>query len=56
MLEACGYPNLTVKDALGLIGFVIFIAAVVGAAAGMTWLVVRFSPPPKKAPDPEQQA
>ena len=21
MLEACGYPNLTVKDALGLIGY-----------------------------------
>jgi hypothetical protein len=55
MLEACGYPNLTVKDALGLIAFVVFIAAVIGVAAGLTWIVVRFSPAPKKGPEPEQQ-
>jgi len=55
MLEACGYPNLTVKDALGLFAFVVFIAAVIGVAAGLTWLVVRFTPSPKKAPDPDQQ-
>ncbi|MHB8649784.1 MAG: hypothetical protein ACYDBR_06350 [Gaiellaceae bacterium] len=36
--------------ALGLIVFVVFIAAIVGAAAGITWLVVRFSP--KKKPEP----
>lgn len=34
-------------DVLGLLGFVVFIAAVVGAAAGVTWTVVKFSPPKK---------
>ena len=34
---------------LGLLAFVLFIAVVVGAAAGVTWLVVRFSP--SKKPD-----
>jgi hypothetical protein len=36
---------------LGLLAFVLFIAAIVGAAAGVTWLVVRLSPP-KKADAP----
>jgi len=31
--------------ALGLLAFVLYIALVVGAAAGVTWLVVRLSPP-----------
>jgi hypothetical protein len=44
-----------VSDALGLVAFVVFIAAVIGVAAGLTWVVVRFSPAPK-APDPEQQS
>jgi hypothetical protein len=35
---------------LGLIGFVIFILAVVGAAAGITWIVVRLSPPKAQPP------
>jgi hypothetical protein len=43
------------KDALGLVGFVVFIAVIISIAAGLTWLVVRFSPPPK-APDPEQNS
>jgi len=30
---------------LGLLGFAAFILCVIGLAAGMTWLVVRFSPP-----------
>jgi hypothetical protein len=34
---------------IGLLLFVVFIAAVIGAAAGVTMLVVRFSPP--KNPD-----
>ncbi len=34
---------------LGLVAFVVFIAAVVAAAAGITWVVVRVSP--AKAPD-----
>jgi hypothetical protein len=29
---------------LGLVGFVIYIACVIGAAAGVTWLVVKLSP------------
>jgi len=35
-----------VGTVLGLGGFVLFIAAVVALAAGITWLVVRFSPKP----------
>ncbi|MEN3341812.1 MAG: hypothetical protein V7644_1216 [Actinomycetota bacterium] len=37
------------STALGLIAFVVFIAAIIGAAAGITWVVVRFSP--GKKPD-----
>jgi hypothetical protein len=35
-----------VATALGLLGFVVFIAGVIGIAAGVTWLVVRVSPTP----------
>jgi hypothetical protein len=35
-----------VATALGLVGVVIFIAAVVSLAAGVTWLVVKISPNP----------
>jgi hypothetical protein len=35
--------------ALGLVAFVVFIAAVISVAAGITWLVVRLSP--TKKPD-----
>ncbi|HET8894128.1 MAG TPA: hypothetical protein VFM96_08550 [Gaiellaceae bacterium] len=34
---------------LGLIAFVVFIACIIAAAAGITWVVVRFSP--AKKPD-----
>ena len=37
------------KDAIGLLLFVAYIAAIVGLAAGITWLVVRLSP--AKKPD-----
>ncbi|HXR11417.1 MAG TPA: hypothetical protein VN770_03915 [Gaiellaceae bacterium] len=30
---------------LGLLAFVLFIACVVGTAAGITWVVVRLAPP-----------
>jgi hypothetical protein len=33
-----------VADALGLIAFVGYCLAIVGAAAGITWLVVRLTP------------
>ena len=31
-------------NVLGLLGFAVFIACVVATAAGVTWLVVKFSP------------
>jgi hypothetical protein len=36
-----------VSTALGLIAFIVFIAVVIATAAGITWLVVRFSPAKK---------
>jgi hypothetical protein len=41
------------EDALGLLLFVVYIAAIISAAAGVTWLVVRITPtkkPPATAP------
>jgi hypothetical protein len=37
-----------VSNVLGLIGMALFIVAIVALAAGVTWLVVRLSPPSKK--------
>jgi len=34
-------------DALGLFGMLLFCGAVIAFAAGITWLVVRFSPAKK---------
>jgi FlaG/FlaF family flagellin (archaellin) len=39
-----------VHTALGLVGVVLFIAFVVALAAGVTWLVVRFTPSPQSKP------
>jgi hypothetical protein len=36
-------------DALGLLGMILFCAAVIALAAGVTWLVVKLSP--AKRPD-----
>jgi hypothetical protein len=36
-------------DALGLLGMVLFITCVIALAAGVTWIVVRYSP--SKRPD-----
>jgi hypothetical protein len=36
-----------VANILGLLGIALFIVAVIALAAGVTWLVVRFSPTPK---------
>ena len=42
---------------LGLIGVAIFIACVIALAAGVTWAVVRLSPPPgSKKPKSEPDA
>ena len=37
---------------LGLIGFVVYIVCIIGAAAGLTWVVVKLSPAKK----PEDEA
>jgi len=37
------------SNALGLIAFVLYVVFIVGLAAAVTWLVVRFSP--QKKPD-----
>jgi hypothetical protein len=37
-----------VKDVLGLLGMVVFIAVIITVAAAVTWLVVRLSPAPDK--------
>jgi hypothetical protein len=36
---------------LGLLAFVLYMAVIVGMAAGITMLVVRFSPSKKPKPD-----
>jgi len=40
-------------DALGLVAFAIFIACVIATAAGVTWIVVKFSPAKKPAAEPK---
>jgi hypothetical protein len=40
-------------DALGLIGFVAYIAAIVTVAAAVTWLVVRLTPAKKPNATPK---
>ena len=37
------------QNVLGIVEFLVFIAAIVSVAAGVTWVVVRISP--KKKPD-----
>ena len=34
--------------ALGLLGFIVYIAGTIGLAAGVTWLVVKLFPSPEK--------
>jgi hypothetical protein len=34
-------------NVLGLLGFVAYVAAIIGLAAAVTWLVVRLTPPSK---------
>jgi H+/Cl- antiporter ClcA len=40
------------NNVLGLLLFVVYIALVIGAAAGVTWVVVRFSPAKKPSDAP----
>ncbi|HEX3454746.1 MAG TPA: hypothetical protein VHS03_08980 [Gaiellaceae bacterium] len=34
-------------NVLGLLGFVLYVAAIIGLAAAVTWLVVKLTPPGK---------
>jgi hypothetical protein len=43
-----------VATALGLVGIVVFIACVIALAAGVTWVVVRLSPTPRKPQPPAE--
>ncbi|HEU5372831.1 MAG TPA: hypothetical protein VFU51_10625 [Gaiellaceae bacterium] len=36
------------ENALGLVGILVFIVAMIALAAGVTWVVVRVSPDPNK--------
>ena len=42
--EAPSYCTGLVLTVLGLLGVVIFIPCIIGIAAGVTWVVVKFSP------------
>ena len=41
------YPS-AVANVLGVIGIFVFIAVILSLSAGVTWIVVRFSPNPNK--------
>ena len=38
------------SNVLGVLAFILFIACVIGAAAGITWVVVKLSPPKQQPP------
>jgi H+/Cl- antiporter ClcA len=42
------------QNVIGLLLFIVYIAAIVGVAAGVTWLVVRVTP--QKKPKPQAPA
>ena len=54
MLGTWGYSRFRMNDALGLVLFVVFIGCIIGAAAALTWVVVRVSP--KKKPEAAPKA
>ena len=41
------------SNVLGLIAFIVYIALVIGFAAGVTWLVVKLSPAKKPESEPQ---
>jgi hypothetical protein len=45
----CGYSRFALETVLGVIGMVVFIAAVIGLAAGMTYLIVKISPSTRRS-------
>jgi hypothetical protein len=38
------------SNVLGVLGFLVYIAVVIAVAAGVTWLVVKLSPPKNQPP------
>ena len=44
------------EDVLELVGLLVFAACVIGLAAGITWIVVRFLPAEKDEPKPAEPA
>ncbi len=44
MPGARGYSRDGLSNALGLLAFAAYVLVIVGAAAGVTWLVVRVTP------------
>jgi len=38
------------SNVLGVLAFLVFIAVVIGSAAGITWVVVKLSPPKQQPP------
>ena len=53
LLGACapGYPERGVDTALGLLGIVVWIVAVIGLAAAITFAVVKLSPTKSEGAD-----
>ena len=45
MPSAWGYSTSAMTTVLGLLAVVLVIVCIIGAAAGITWVVVRLSPP-----------
>jgi hypothetical protein len=43
------------EDALGLLLLVVYIAGIVGLAAGMTWAVIKIFPTERKPKDPDKK-
>jgi hypothetical protein len=43
-----------VATVLGLFGIAVFIVCVIALAAGVTWGVVKLSPPPRKSKPPAE--
>jgi hypothetical protein len=41
------------SNVLGVLGFLVYIAVVIAVAAGVTWLVVKLSPPKNRPPASE---
>ena len=43
------------EDALGLLLLVVYIAGIVGLAAGITWAVIKIFPTERKPKDPDKK-